>query len=509
MSSTSRCSACWWMKFGASPKVGEEFSSINSPSPLGKVSNKNLPFYQTSITLPNLLTNHLYTIAPQATGHIPENTHKQTTGFLHPKPSNHHQIPPKTLQPPPPPPPLPKSQTALPPSSKVDQTIHALGNLTIVPSLKIGRPSGTDQQIMDQSHEVSLDINEIATSLREHLKTNKAFSQACCIYRVPARLRRLNEEAYTPSVVSIGPIHHGKENLKAMEDHKIMYLQQFLEQSKVSVEDLITIVRENETELRDCYAETIDLSRKDFATMILLDAVFVIMVLLKLNYVAESNESLRGDQIFFRPWKFDGVVFDMCLLENQLPFFFLEKLFELYPTNCTIMELTFELLKEIWANWVKEDSREKINSSRILHFVDFLRKCQQPAEQHLPAKKTSFSRVPTTMELHQSGVKFKNPKRNSLFDIRFSSGILEIPRLTIDDSTEILFRNVQAFEQCHHRFENMFVSNYITFISCLVRAPTDVEVLVRDENLKNLLNSDEAVSNLLYNLQQENYFNTN
>ncbi|KAF9669698.1 hypothetical protein SADUNF_Sadunf14G0134300 [Salix dunnii] len=233
------------------------------------------------------------------------------------------------------------------------------------------------------------------------------------------------------------------------------------------------------------------------------------MVLVKLNYVGESNESLLGDQIFFRPWKFDVVVFDMCLLENQLPFFFLEKLFELYPTTCTIRELTFELLKEIWVNWVKEDSREKINSSRVLHFVDFLRKCQQPTEQHLPAKKTSFLSVPTTMELHQSGVKLKCPERNSLLDIRFSNGILEIPRLTIDDSTEILFRNIQAFEQCHHRFENMFVSNYITFISCLVRAPNDVEVLAHNENLKNLLNSDEAVSNLFYKLQQENYFNTN
>ena len=78
---------------------------------------------------------------------------------------------------------------------------------------------------MDHSHEVSLDINEIANSLREQLKIRKAFSQACCIYRVPERLRKLNEKAFTPRVVSIGPLHRGKENLKAMEDHKIMYLQ--------------------------------------------------------------------------------------------------------------------------------------------------------------------------------------------------------------------------------------------------------------------------------------------
>uniref|UniRef100_A0A6N2LQC7 Uncharacterized protein n=1 Tax=Salix viminalis TaxID=40686 RepID=A0A6N2LQC7_SALVM len=377
--------------------------------------------------------------------------------------------------------------------------------------MEIGRTSSSDQQIMDQSHEVSLDINEIATSLRDHLKTKRVFSRACCIYRVPARLRRLKEEAYTPRVVSIGPIHHGKENLKAMEDHKIMYLQEFLERSKVSVEDLINVVRDNETELRDCYAESIDLSRKDFATMILLDAIFIIMVLLKRNYIGESNEYRRRDQIFFRPFKVDDVVLDMCLLENQLPFFFLEKLFGLYPTNCTIMKLTFEFLQGKWRDWVNKENWEKINSSNVLHFVDLLKRCQQPEESECQQPEESepaiwsFSSAPTATELHQSGVKFKNPERNSLIDVRFSNGILEIPQLAIDDNTEILFRNVQTFEQCHHQNGNMFVSNYISFISGLVRAPNDVEVLVRNENLKNLLNSDEAVSNILYQLQQENY----
>uniref|UniRef100_A0A6M2EIS4 Uncharacterized protein n=1 Tax=Populus davidiana TaxID=266767 RepID=A0A6M2EIS4_9ROSI len=148
-------------------------------------------------------------------------------------------------------------------------------------------------QIMDQSDEVSLDVNELANSLREQLKINKAFSRECCIYRVPERLRKLHRKAYTPRVVSIGPIHHGKENLKAMEDHKIMYLQQFLEQNKVSVEDLMNIIKENETKLRDCYAETIDLSRKDFATMILLDAVFIIMFLLNRKYWSELYDRGR------------------------------------------------------------------------------------------------------------------------------------------------------------------------------------------------------------------------
>uniref|UniRef100_A0A6N2LQG4 Uncharacterized protein n=1 Tax=Salix viminalis TaxID=40686 RepID=A0A6N2LQG4_SALVM len=219
--------------------------------------------------------------------------------------------------------------------------------------MEIGGTSSVDKQIMDRRHEVSLDINEIATSLRDQLKTKRVFSSTRCIYRVPETLRESNEKAYAPRVVSIGPIYHGKENLKAMEDHKITYLQQFLERSKLSVEELINVVKDNETTLRDCYEETIDLSRTDFATMILLDAVFIITVLLYSYEKRETRESGSGDHKFFCPWELFDVMWDMCLLENQLPFFILEEFFKRYSNanaslnNRTVIELTSKLLHEI------------------------------------------------------------------------------------------------------------------------------------------------------------------
>jgi hypothetical protein len=47
--------------------------------------------------------------------------------------------------------------------------------------------------------------------VKNELEIPYAFSGTCCIYKVPERLRELNEKAYTPRVVSIGPIHHGKD----------------------------------------------------------------------------------------------------------------------------------------------------------------------------------------------------------------------------------------------------------------------------------------------------------
>uniref|UniRef100_A0A6N2M5N6 Uncharacterized protein n=1 Tax=Salix viminalis TaxID=40686 RepID=A0A6N2M5N6_SALVM len=83
---------------------------------------------------------------------------------------------------------------------------------------------------------------------RKELKTLHAFSNKFSIYRVPKSLRGSKEYAYTPQIVSNGPIHHGKEELKEME--------QFLKLGKVSVEKCIAA--ERETKLRNYYADNFE-----------------------------------------------------------------------------------------------------------------------------------------------------------------------------------------------------------------------------------------------------------
>ena len=77
----------------------------------------------------------------------------------------------------------------------------------------------------------------------------------CCIYRVPERLRHENARAYTPKVVSIGPLHRGAEGLKAMEKPKMIYLKSFLKRTKLSMEDYIEFMKQREQKVRDHYDE--------------------------------------------------------------------------------------------------------------------------------------------------------------------------------------------------------------------------------------------------------------
>jgi len=71
-----------------------------------------------------------------------------------------------------------------------------------------------------------------------------------------------------------------------------------------------------------------------------------------------------------------GIDFDMCLLENQIPFFILDDLLELSKRQggCSMIELARDFLSSRFGDsWVPEDILEQIKSSEVEHFVDFLR----------------------------------------------------------------------------------------------------------------------------------------
>ncbi|TXG71975.1 hypothetical protein EZV62_000554 [Acer yangbiense] len=101
----------------------------------------------------------------------------------------------------------------------------------------------------------------------------------CCIYRVPKDLRKINEAAYTPQVISIGPLHHGEKEFIEMEKQKLRYMLEFSKRVGVGVEKLKEFKRfieDNEQDIRNCYQEYSSLPSPKFVSMILHDAVFII-----------------------------------------------------------------------------------------------------------------------------------------------------------------------------------------------------------------------------------------
>ena len=66
-------------------------------------------------------------------------------------------------------------------------------------------------------NENELLVNDIITMFE---KLEPPVSTECCIYKVPYYLHKLNEEAYTPQVISIGSIHHDKKDFKPRKSIK-------------------------------------------------------------------------------------------------------------------------------------------------------------------------------------------------------------------------------------------------------------------------------------------------
>jgi hypothetical protein len=365
----------------------------------------------------------------------------------------------------------------------------------------------TEGKQMDINNDASYDIENPQFSLEDsiagELKNLSSLSYACSIYRVPDRLRHVKERAYTPKVVSIGPLHHGREGLKAMEEQKKRYLRDFIQHSNQSLGYFIRVVREKEKRLRGCYAESIQFSSDEFVKIILVDAAFIIGVLLRLKFPRILQDD--DDHIFNRPWVLQDVWPDMLLLENQLPFFILEELFELgnvrfLSQELSIYELSHNFFKDLMHMEEAGDKLNQIISSKVEHFVDFLRHLHLPDLKQKQQQKGKLQTLttPSMMELHLAGVRFEVGSSRNLFDLQFSKGILEIPKLIIGDETELSIRNLLAFEQCFYS-EN-YINDYVVIMDRLVNSQKDVDLLVKFGIVENRLGDSNEGSFLINKL---------
>ncbi|KAF5938382.1 hypothetical protein HYC85_022641 [Camellia sinensis] len=380
-----------------------------------------------------------------------------------------------------------------------------------------------------------IDIEGLVKSIGEKLEKLSCPSTKCCIYKVPNKLKKINVEAYTPRRVSIGPLHHGKEGLEDMEEHKLRYFNDFMERSGKSLEELVKIMEEMDKGIRDCYAETINLKSENFLEIILVDAAFIVEFLLRYQF---PRKIAPNDLIFRKPLMIDDVTYDLLLLENQLPLFVLQDLFEM--TNIDLgfnrnESMSYSFIR-LSLNWLKHETiiqelpdLKDINPSEVKHFLDLLKSCLIPMkdshasvpEEKSPSKvkqiidclishlipRQSLQQterkfgIPSATELHEAGVKFKVSSSKNLFDIKFSGNILEIPQTEIVDQTERLLRNIIAYEQYH--CDDKFFADYTTIMDYLINTSKDVELLVRAKIIENWLGDNNDVSNLFNGLGKE------
>ncbi|XP_028073197.1 UPF0481 protein At3g47200-like [Camellia sinensis] len=150
----------------------------------------------------------------------------------------------------------------------------------------------------------------------------------CCIFRIHEELRGVNEKAYDPDIVAIGPYHRGKDRLQMMEEHKLRYLQLLLERkNEADLERYVFAIRSLEQE-----AQPISLSPDEMIEMLILDGCFIIELVWNFEIACLRD---RNDPIFKMDRIDNSLQRDLMLFENQLPFSILCELFDLIeiPNN--------------------------------------------------------------------------------------------------------------------------------------------------------------------------------
>ena len=95
-----------------------------------------------------------------------------------------------------------------------------------------------------EDYDMTRDIVTALNSIVDSCIPQQDLSE-CCIYKVPNLLRNVKPEAYTPQLISIGPLHHGDAKLEIMKKKKLICFREFKgnRMSDERIMDLVNIIR--------------------------------------------------------------------------------------------------------------------------------------------------------------------------------------------------------------------------------------------------------------------------
>lgn len=351
-------------------------------------------------------------------------------------------------------------------------------DLDLVNKMETRRSRSLERQITERDHlsiEIMNEDNILQSSIKEKMES---ISLSHCLSRVPEQLFRGNEDKYFPSLVSIGPFHHGRDTHKLMEDQKWRYLNTLLSRkpySEATLESCIRSVRRIEQKARNFYGEKVEMGSDQFVEMMLLDGCFIIELFLVFAF---KNLRRRDDPCFSTNESVFRLRCDLILFENQVPFFVLERLFHLVPipkqSTLSLIELALSFFRPL----IPDDHAQfppKIDGPHTLHLLDLIRQHYLPTVPTVPSRGKQTN-IPQATNLCSLKVRVRRSISESPSNIRFFNGELRIPTLEINTYTETLFRNLIAMENRHPKCSK-YVSSYAVLMGRLIQSTRDVRLL--------------------------------
>ncbi|KHG19586.1 hypothetical protein F383_24948 [Gossypium arboreum] len=352
------------------------------------------------------------------------------------------------------------------------------------------------------------------------------------IRKVPSTLPRTEDfmQYFKPKVISIGPIHHDDPALHESKKLKLKLAAQFVNNIRVDRESLYSNMKKEIDGLKKCYdpqeLEKHSNDNEKVAWMFFVDGCAILQAVY-MRY-SNSDDYHVYDPLYIKNDLLTFVYSDLFLLENQLPFRVLELLTSLrggkkfmnaikrfidnpVTTPAEIKEPQDRFCSSGW--WPQQEG-ERIHLLHLLRVRLLFRKEKSwphnrifiyliNQSDHRRTKRSHLHPSRNVKELKNAWIWLKASKTRSLTDISFNRyffvGILQLPPITVDDST----MNLIAYEMCPDFYNNFTVTSYMGFLDSLIDEAEDVKELRDAGILFNRLGSDKEVAKLVKKMNMD------
>lgn len=339
--------------------------------------------------------------------------------------------------------------------------------------------------------------------------------------------RNVDPQEYDPQHVSIGPYHRKRSPNVWRYNDKLASLDAILSAATPAktVEAYLAELATDEARARSYYANTFDdMTSGEFLRMLLLDACYVLhwfgdVVGVSQNGAPAANGHVQGGYHYQHQAGSDNkqevlaVVRDVFyLVENQIPYFILDKVHKLTFSGAAGVVPLSDTLAENLSQYILQKQQYTMariqppaEPGNLLHLVHmhFLKPTSTVSSvTSSPTRQQPVGRWRTAMDYYISGVNLKSlpvgagsMEARCILDVTLDSGsgTLVVPRLRFDAETGRILRNLVALEQ-QNPGVGSHVTAYCVFMSQMACTVSDVGLLSRTGVIVHLLANDGEVA---------------
>jgi hypothetical protein len=236
-----------------------------------------------------------------------------------------------------------------------------------------------------------------------------------------------------------------------------------------------------------------------------------------LEFFEQENDHDVEEPILKTRWMVPNICRDLLLLENQLPMFVLQKIYDITTLKragatppLALNELALRFFEPF------RPGKDKLSVDRLNtkveypHLLALFHSTFMNPNDHtysypqMDNNQSNYDKIPGKGWVHNAktltyaGVQFERKSGNFL-DIEYKNRKLKIPTLFIDEGTSTLLRNLIAYEQSDGSATPYF-SCLAVFLDSIVDTVDDINILRRAGIIKQAKGGDQEVVNLFNSL---------